>query len=209
MRNLAFLLIILLGACTSTKITGTYKNPEVQQSYNHVFVVGIMSDQTISKNAEDHLVKVLKARKIEATPNPNIFTPDMKLTEERRATVKQNLIEKGYDSVLTFSLVSVEDKEDYVPGSYTPAPYYPPRYGYYGSYYGYYGYHAPQVYNPGYYTRSTVYTMEANLYDVKSEKLVWSARSETVDPTSSAGFAKEYAEVITYRMLKDGVLKRP
>lgn len=201
------LAILLLASCNSTKIIGTYKSPDITSTYDDIFVVGMVSDQLTDKNVEAYLVEMLQARGVYAEAIKGTFNPDIELTDEKKKEIAENLRNKGFDSVLTFALVSIDEQENYVPGTYSTA-YYPARYPYYGSYWGYYGYHATQVYQPGYYTRDVVYTMEAVLYDLNTEKLVWSARSETMNPTNVEGFSREYAETVAYRLLKDRVVER-
>lgn len=62
------------------------------------------------------------------------------------------------------------------------------------------------MYDPGYYVTDKTYFLETNLYNAASGQLVWSAQSETVNPTSIDAFAEEYPEVLLERMVKDGLL---
>ncbi len=51
-------------------------------------------------------------------------------------------------------------------------------------------------------------TAEASIFEVKGEKLVWSARTRTTDALSTTGadFAPQYIEVILDAMKKDKLL---
>jgi len=199
-------LVTILVGCTSTKIVGTYKSPDARGPYDDIFVVGLVGDQLTDKSIESDLVNMLQKRKVNAQAIKGTITPEMNLTDVKKKEIADGLKSKGFDSLLTFALVSVDEKENYVPGTVSTAAYYPMNYGYYGSYWGYYGYQSSQVYQEGYYTSSKVYTLEAALYDLETEALVWSARSETVDPSSVNSFSIEYAETVAYQMLKDGVV---
>ena len=91
------------------------------------------------------------------------------------------------DAVLVTHLVAVKEEE-----VYRPSMDYAPMYG--GGYYGGYGYRGglysyhphvtTYVQRPGYYTTYESYTIETNLYDVETEELVWSARSNSFAPES-------------------------
>lgn len=201
--------LIFFSGCNSTQITATYKSPDAKSDYSKIFVVGLVGDQLTQKNIENDLVKMLRARGIDAAAKKGTFDPKMELSEEKKREIAKSLENQGYDSVITFALVSVDEKKDYVPGSYSSVGvgYYPTRSPYYGSYWGYYGHYSTQVYQPGYYTNNTIYTMEAVLYDLGSEELVWSARSETMNPSSVNSFSREYAETVAYRLLKDRVVQ--
>lgn len=204
------ILFLSVTGCNSTRITGTYKAPDAKSDYDKIFVVGLVGDQLTQKNIENDLVKMLQARGITAEAKKGTFDPKMELTEDRKREIANSLKSQGFDSVITFSLISIDEKKDYVPGSYTSAGvgYYPTRLPHYGSYWGYYGHYSTQVYQPGYYTNNTIYTMEAALYDLETEKLVWSARSETMNPSSVNSFSKEYAETVAYRLLKERIVER-
>jgi hypothetical protein len=207
MRILPLLLAaLLLGSCNSTKIIGSWKNADIgEKQYGKIMIYALTSDPVAKGNVEERMAEVLTARKINAMGGGGIFNPEVDVTDERKHEIAQNLKSNGFDGVLTFALISAEEKTSYVPGSsYTYAPY---SYGYYGSYWGYHGYYAPQVYTPGYYTSSDIYTVEACLYDVETEKLVWAARSETTNPSSLDAFANEYTETVVYQLMKDQMLK--
>ena len=166
-------------------------------------VVGLTSNFLARSNVEDHMVEMLKRRgNVNARVSDNIFTRDMKITDEMKAEVAGKLREQGFDGLLTVALVSIDEQTRYVPGT----AYNPYAYPWYGNYWGYYGYYSPMVYAPGYYTSNKIYTIEANLYDVATEKLVWAARSETVDPSSVIKFSKEYSKKIVYQLDQEGML---
>ena len=198
-------MVYIVSACTSTKIIGSWKNSEIgEKQYGNIMIYALTSNPVAKANVEERMAEVLTARKVDAMGGGGVFSPEVEVTDERKKEIATKLKSNGYDGLLTFALISSEEKTSYVPGSsYTYAPY---SYGYYGSYWGYHGYYAPQVYTPGYYTSSEVYTVEACLYDVETEKLVWAARSETTDPSSLDAFANEYTETVVYQLMKDKML---
>lgn len=197
--------LVLLGgiACSTTKIIGSWKDAESKKSFGTIMVVGLTSDFLVQTNVEDHMVDILKRRGgVNAQVSNDIFTPGMKITDDKKTEVAQKLREQSFDGLLTVALVSIDEKTRYVPGTV----YQPYAYPGYGSYWGYYGYYSPMVYSPGYYTNNKVYTIEANLYDVATEKLVWAARSETIDPVSLEKFSKEYSKKVVYQLDQEGML---
>ncbi|WP_181276818.1 hypothetical protein [Arcticibacter pallidicorallinus] len=48
--------------------------------------------------------------------------------------------------------------------------------------------------------------METNLYNAKTEELIWAAQSETYDPSSITDFLKGYVKSNYERMQKDGLI---
>jgi hypothetical protein len=101
----------------------------------------------------------------------------------------------GASTILTVSLTSKRSKDLYARGG----GFYP-----YGGYYGFWG---PSFWGPGYTIRESVYYIESNLYDLRTNKIIWSAQSETINPGSIENFVKSYPKVLVGQMVKDGVLK--
>jgi hypothetical protein len=64
------------------------------------------------------------------------------------------------------------------------------------------------MWDPGYYATDKTYFLETNLYDAATEKLVWSAQSETVNPGSIDKFVQDYPKKLIAQMVKDGLLKK-
>jgi hypothetical protein len=63
------------------------------------------------------------------------------------------------------------------------------------------------VHDPGYYTTHEVYTLETSLYDVKSEQLVWTARTRTFSPESIDDAIAELTKLLIKDMTEKGLLK--
>lgn len=204
---LVFATIAMVGfACTSTKIIGSWKNSDyADQQYGHIMVVGLSANVVAKASVEEQMVEILSAKRVWSKGAGGIFNPEVKHTDAEKIQISDTLKARGYDGLLTVALISEDKETSYVPGStYAYSPY---STGYYGSYWGYYGYYAPQVYSPGYYTTNQVFTIEACLYDIKTQKLVWAARSETTDPNNLDQFAHEYAQTVVFQLQKDQMLK--
>ena len=205
LTKIAIASLILLGAmaCSTTKIIGSWKDPESNKSFSKIMVVGLTSDFLAQSRVEADMTHYLRKRGgVTAQTSIDIFTRDLKITDEMKTKVAKKLQQQGFDGLLTVALVSIDENTSYTPG----AMYQPYAYPGYGSYWGYYGYYSPMVYSPGYYTNNKIYTIEANLYDVATEKLVWAARSETTDPSSLDKFSKEYAKKVVYQLEQEGML---
>jgi hypothetical protein len=103
---------------------------------------------------------------------------------------------------MTVALVDKTSETRYVPGTATYMPY--GSYGYgWGGYYGY----GMSTYNPGYYTTDKTYFVESHIFDVESEKMIWSAQSEAYNPSSISKFSRDYTTVLADRISKDLAIK--
>ena len=102
-----------------------------------------------------------------------------------------------FDLAIVMRLVGQEEQTRWVPGSYPT---------YYGSFYGYYGYAGPMVYDPGYLTTDTIVRVETNIYTLPDEKLVYSALSETFNPSSAPKVVKEIGQIIRGDLRTKGLI---
>lgn len=206
-----FLLIgaSLLMACgASTTLTGRWKEPTATTTYKNIFIAAMTEKTSNKQTAEQAMADELKIEGVSSTKSGDMFP--YKFTHENKPS-KEELIEKirqnGNDAIITFALIKKKEEVRYVPGNNNAyAPYGGP-YGYYGNFGGYYGYYGYRSYDPGYYTEDEVYFIETNVYDVKSEKLVWSAQSKTLNPAGLEEFAHDVTSVITKQLIKDGLIE--
>jgi len=198
--------VALLTSCDSTRIVSSYEAPNQEKVYSNIYVVGISGESMPENMMEDVMVRQLEQKGFVAAADEDTFDPKMDITDENKSKVEGKLDSRGYDALLTFSLVDVDEELDYVQGAYSPG-YYPTAYGYYNNYWGYYTHYAPAAYSRGYYTSETVYHMEANLYDVESGKLVWAARSETIEPASATTLSKNFAQTVVDELADEGIIR--
>ena len=202
-----FLLLAGIAGCTSsTQIMGSWKSPEIEAQHYRRVVVAALTDNVLARQeVENDLQTQLQMRGIEVTRSIDLFPPsatsktgpDVNLLLERIKT-------DGHDAILTAALVDEQTETRYVPGSmgYRPMT----RFMWYGSFRGYYTYWYPTLYDPGYYTQDKVYYLETNLYDVNSDRLVWSAQSKSYSPRNLRKAASQFAEVTVQKMSEDNVL---
>ena len=64
------------------------------------------------------------------------------------------------------------------------------------------------MYDPGYYATDKNYYLEINLYDAKTEELVWSAQSETTNPSSIETFSNSFSQLVVNQLIKDGLISK-
>ena len=130
-----------------------------------------------------------------------MFAPNFTKDQSDKAVILAKVRELGCDAILTSALVDKQSETRYVPGTVTYAPYM--GYGSYG-FGGYYGYMYPAMYgSPGYYTTEKTYFIETNLFDVASEKMIYSVQSTAYDPSTITAFSRDYCEAVTKQFTKD------
>ncbi len=197
----------MVGCAPSTAITGTWKSPEATAgTFNRIIVAALTDNAVARQTIEAQLQTQLQQRGINATKSIDLFPPAIMRDGGTTADAILNKI-KGdqHDAILTVALVNTETETRHVPGQtmYTPIT----RFGWYGTFRGYYTYWRPMLYDPGYYREDKVYFLETNLYDAQSERLLWSAQSESYNPTSLQRFAQKFGEVTVGQMQKENLIK--
>jgi hypothetical protein len=200
LRNLqlAILLILLISACGSTtSITSSYKAPGVTQiAYKKVFVSALTATASVRQTVENSIAQYLGTKGIAVVKSTDVFPPDFHSSgnDKSKDTVLSRIRATNCDGILTSALINKETEVSYVPGSYG------------ATFGGYYGYGYGRFYSPGYYQTEKVYYIQTNLFDAKTEKLVWSAQSKTYDPSSLDDFLQGYEKAIAEQMVKDGLV---
>lgn len=72
---------------------------------------------------------------------------------------------------------------------------------------GYYGWAYPIAYSPGYMRTDRLVGVETNVYDVESDRLVWSGLSRTENPNDVRKLVAATAKTVRSEMRKYGFLK--
>lgn len=198
------MLLLFLISCNSTKITSSWKADNAQKNnYKKVLVMGIFKDRSIREKVEIQMVNQLNSLGYTAVSALAEYGPKEfeKMKEEE---VAGKLKTSGYDAVLTTVLLDKSKEENYNPGnvSYQPVGYRYNRFGrYYTTVYG-------RVYEPGYYSTSTQYFLESNLYDLSTGDLKYSVQSKSFSPSSISELANDYSKRIVKDLEQKAVLPK-
>ena len=198
-----FILAVLFFSCSpSQKITTSWVNPDrPQKKYTTVFVAALIQSNPVKYALEADLGAAAKARGFNVVKGYEIFPPNFNKDNMRDKDLVLKLIrDRGCDVILSIAVIHEKSETKYVSGySYTPYVGYGPygTYGMYGAgFYGYYNYWSPTLYSPGYYTTDKTYFIEANAYDMETQKIIWSVQSKAENPSGIEKSSKEYTELL-------------
>ena len=182
--------ISVLVGCASTTLQSTWMDPGYRGGpFKRFLVVGLSArDVTARRVLEDVVVHKLKAGGVEALPGWQFLASNGPADE---AAFTAAVAKSGADAMLMVRLIAVETQT-------TVWPPMGPRFGWYGYYSGWYAY--PEV------TQSQIAVIETALFDVRTQRVVWSATSETINPTNVQKDAPVFADVILGALRKDGFL---
>ncbi|MFC1821148.1 hypothetical protein ACFL9T_00440 [Thermodesulfobacteriota bacterium] len=186
---------ILISGCASTKLTHiwvdeTYKG----KVFSDILVIAVSNQEGVRRSFEEKFIAELKQAGVDAVSSADaIAIPANK--ELKKETILKAVQKYNNDAVIITHLIGVEKKDVYYP----PTRVYP-------SYYGYYHSAHVNVNQRGYYKSNTFVRLETNLYDVKTEKPVWSGQSETWEPGSDQQIIDEVIKIVIGNMRKKGLL---
>ncbi len=220
LRNLVLLLAIISTAgCSSTKLTKTWSDKEMTpQQFEKLGVAVLFKDRSNRYITERAVTDQLKKRDINAMPTYDVFpfagqfkefTKD-KTPEAIQKIIVDKIKENNFDGFMIITMFDKTQQERWVsdrsfmmggPG------YYGTPYAMAGTYYDYYYYSMGTIYDDGHYVDDVTYYLECNLYDVKTEKLIWRAQSKSSNPESIDKESQKLADLIGRQLITKKIIE--
>jgi hypothetical protein len=183
----------VLSSCATTVMTGSWVDPTYTSGpFKKVMIVGVAKREAVRLMFEDAFAAQLRAHGVEAIPSGTVLPGTQQLDDKAMAS---KLAELGCDGVIVTRLLDKRTRTTVYP----PTGYVVPV-GYYGGYYSYYRGAYAMMYSPGYVEQTTIASLETNLYDARTGRLVWSGMTDTDvigDPTAQIN---EFVKVLTGKM---------
>ena len=195
--------LVLFAACKSTSIVSSWKpDNSTTIGLKKVLVVGLMGnkERELRERTEKAIAVTLSnngVNAVAAIDAMGVPPKDMKLNKE---AIDKELKEKGYDGVMIISLINKDQNINIGAPGYYSGWWYGPYWGYGGGIYGYY---------PPYVSMSAKYGVEANLYSIIPEKLLYSVLTDSYEPRNMEKLAEKYSEAILKDMQKQGLIQAP
>jgi hypothetical protein len=183
----AFAALSLGCGGASTTVSDQWKDPSyVAGPMKRVVVIGLRLEPASRRVLEDRFVAELAKQGVQAAPSYSIFGDTLPDRETARATLARD----GYDGALALRLQRVEEKQRYVPGSYYSS----------GSPYG--PFWGASTYDPGYVVTDKIVSFETSLWDLRDGDRVWTANTQTENPSSGKDFAKSLSKEVLPNLSK-------
>ncbi len=191
----AGLVSVLTIACAGTRMSQTWVDEARRgKPVKNVLVIVIADKATNREAFEQKFVQQLKAAGVEAVSSADVIPMprDLKLEKD---VILQAVDTYGNDAVIISHLTGLDKKEVFT------------RTGpIYGGYYNYYGYAFDAVRDPGFYSGIASVRLETNLYDVGTEKLLWSGQSASGDVQSINDLIDEVIVLVIGDLQKNSLL---
>lgn len=188
-------LLLLLGlslhaACAPTTLKSVWKNDSYRGGYlKKILIIGVDRNETVKKLLEDEFAAQLEAEGAEVFQSHLVFSEEEMLD---RRIIASKVSELQVGSLLIATLKDVADT-----GLYET---YPTFVGEGGGYYGYY-LQCCQIVSTG---RNVV--IETKIFDVKHDRMIWSAVTETIFEGSAEVVIKSFVPVIIAELQKSTLL---
>ncbi len=194
---LATLSVFLIVACAGTKLTSTQVDESRRgKPVSDILVIGVTykEKEKVRRSFEDRFVAQLRAAGVEAISSGDAISIPADLMLEKDEILKA-VNKFNNDAVIITHVVGWEEKEVYTPPAQS-----------YGGYHGYYGWAYGYAHSRGYLSTNILYRLATNLYDVKTEKLIWSGKSETLNPYSTKQMIDDVIKVVIKDLQKNNLL---
>jgi len=198
------LLTLVLGGlvaaavhCTSsTGLVNSWHDATYRSgSLKKPLVVAVANSGVTRIKIEDGLVHGLRGIGVDAVASYTMF-PQKELTAE---TIKDRLPTTDRDSVMVTHLVDVKLETLMVPAHTEVYPAYADRWG------TYYTHSYTVVTAPEYVAQAKTYVLQTKLWDAASERLVWTAVTESPADASLDSAIQGFADVIVKDVEKNGL----
>jgi hypothetical protein len=190
--------VCILASCTSVKLQ-SWTDPAYEgQKIHKVAVIGVTNSDSTRRRYEDALAGGLVEAGLEAVASYTILPHAEKLN---RTELAFELSKIGVDSVIVTRSLGEREGVRYEIPTVTP--------DYFEGYYEFYDWSFDYVDEPGYVETYIETQLESNLYDVKSEKLIWSGRSRITDESSEMYNIKGEVAAIIKDLIKQGMIASP
>ena len=163
-----FSFVFLIISCggtelTQTQVDDTYKGKPVSD----ILVIAITGNEHNRRTFERKFVAQLKSVGVDAIASEAAIKMPGNL-ELKKETILDAVHQNENDAVIITHLVGKEQEDTYTRADID-------RHRFFGFYRSRYR----SAHSPGYSSTSTTVRLETNLYDVKTEKLMWSGQSKT------------------------------
>lgn len=197
----------LCGCATSTRIQSSWTDPTFSGTpFDRVAVLALFDSTAESRTFEQTAARALEERGVAATPAFTIVD-DARMYEE--AELRDELADANVDGILIYRLIAVDERNIYRdPAPYVHVPngliFGDPYYWYYypsWSYYWHWRSTFDVTHSPGYWEPLTYVIVESSLYDARKDRLVWTAKTSTIDGAEFESLANSIADEVTEELI--------
>jgi len=209
-RTMGLMLVTLLvAACSSTTMSGSWSDPAFTKKVKNVYIIGISKNETHRRIFEDSFGRQLASQGIKTFSSYKDLPNNQ---ETDREAIFQRMTAEGCDSVIITQLINTRKESVTSPGrvsGYSSGPYYGGRRGvgdHYDNWNSYYYRRTDIVYEPPTSTEFVIATVESVMYDLKSEEMIWSGQLETVIEGNFEKMVQDFVDTVSKDLAEKGII---
>jgi hypothetical protein len=186
---IGLVIMLFTASCATTKTLQVWKDEGQSQKLGKTMIFAVADMERMRDHAENMLAWRLRDKGIDASASNKVI-PQLGAKPDRE-TIAAKVRELGVQNVVVIRPVSKSEYSELVPGGLyiVPVSYYSGWNSFYADSYAFVAF-------PGSAYDAEFFTMVTNIYDVSSEKLVWSYLSKTKVETSREGAVNPFIETI-------------
>jgi len=189
---------LMTVSCAPGPLSSTWVAPGTARSqYHDLLVFGVAANPTVRRAYEDNFVSALQDIGVKAIASHTLI-PDKRLRSSK--AVQEAVGRSSADGVIVTYLAA----EDTDPSSTGTRTHVLPSL--YDRLYPYYGHVLGKVTTADYYADYRALRLETNLYDAGRATLVWSGRSDPLDPQSEETRISEVIGAVIDKLKAEGLL---
>lgn len=191
---LGIMAILALGggvACgpPKTSLTQVWQAETPRTPFKSMLVFAVRMDEANRRTLEDTFTADLARHGVTAAPSYSVFKGELPPIDQARAQV----VREHYEAVLVLKLRGVRDDMHYTPSTT----------GFWSGYYGGWGMYG----TPGSLVTDETVVFETTLWDLRTtDRLVWTARTETLNPSNGTDFAISLKRAVDPALARDGFI---
>lgn len=186
---------VLIFGCGGTRLIKTQADETRRGTpVTDILVIVIADKKETREYFERKFVDQLTAAGVEAVSSVEAIPMPRDLKLEKEVILKA-VEANGNDAVIITHLTGLDKSESFSRSGRS-----------YGGYYGYYGHVYDYVHDTGRYSGHVDVRLATNLYDVKTEKLLWSGESETKDVKSTRKLIDDLLALVIKDLQKNELL---
>jgi hypothetical protein len=200
-------IMMLMGACTSTTLTRVWKDPVfANKPIKSIMVLGIAEKQATEEHFEDIFVSRFGELGIKSEAAYIMIPLSDQLTavnvKDHKDIIKRIAQQNRMEAVLITHVVSVSEEEVELESSGAGGEAHP----YMADLDEYYTFALTQMTAPSRSVVKTFVRLHTSIFDTATEKRIWSAASETVDPKSVDTVIKQLVKAVMDQLEDDGLI---
>jgi len=202
-----FTFVFLLNGCSSTMLVEswsdkTYQGPKLKK----ILVIGVIKKENRRRSFENEFVKLITNNARTAIASHTVLGNLEK--NANKESVLAAIEKTGADGVIIVTTRGIVQQQritpvsvDYIPNAGGGA-----GYGGYGGMYDYYNASHSYVFNQGNTVSENILKVDTKLFNAATEKMLWSGKTESLNPKSATRLIAEYKRRVIRDIRKNGFI---